>query len=274
MDSASVHFSLDLVSGCGSLLSPEQKTALQTSLVILKRNYKFTRVLFWGKIFGIKADYYIARGLGADEMRDKTILYSLNCMDWNLLPPATKDMIAEASVIKGWFMGDPSHEYEYSETKKTGEEDQEEETSIKIKEEHRLTATISLIDDDVAVVPRGAYIQTPHGHIHTNRSFQGLSMTEAKKLNNYFHFTEPIYLKKKSLLEKADMDPSIDFLDSLEEDVPKGSWSLQSEKGNSVVLLRSLLWLGLSFYHIPMTSHHGYIYMGTGQKNIDLPFML
>lgn len=52
--------------------------------------------------------------------------------------------------------------------------------------------------------------------------FAGLSLTEAKKLSSYFHFTEPVNLKNKTLLEKADLDPSTDFLDSLEHDVPQG----------------------------------------------------
>lgn len=50
----------------------------------------------------------------------------------------------------------------------------------------------------------------------------GLSLTEGKKLSSYFHFTEPENLKNKTLLEKADLDPAIDFLDSLEHDIPKG----------------------------------------------------
>ncbi|MBN3276191.1 RSPH9 protein, partial [Polyodon spathula] len=276
MDFRSLHFSLDLVAGSGLVLSPEQKATLQTSLVILKRNYKFTRVVFWGKILGIKADYYIAQGIGHDEMSDKKTLYSLNCMEWNLLPPATKTMIDETSVIKGLFLGDPSHDYEHIEMSKDeeGHEAQEEEITVKIKEEQRLAAAISLIDKEAAVVPRGAYIKTPHGHVHTNRSFEGLSVSDAGKLSSYFHFAEPVHLKQKSLLEKADLDPSMDFMDSLENDIPKGSWSLQFEKGSSVLVLRSLLWGGLTFFHIPMTPQHGYIYMGTGLKNIDLPFML
>lgn len=46
------------------------------------------------------------------------------------------------------------------------------------------------------------------------------------------------------------------------------------EKGNSLVVLRSLLWPGLTFYHVPHTKNCGYVYVGTGEKNIDLPFML
>ncbi|XP_041108688.1 radial spoke head protein 9 homolog isoform X2 [Polyodon spathula] len=210
------------------------------------------------------------------EVQNQEERMSLNCMEWNLLPPATKTMIDETSVIKGLFLGDPSHDYEHIEMSKDeeGHEAQEEEITVKIKEEQRLAAAISLIDKEAAVVPRGAYIKTPHGHVHTNRSFEGLSVSDAGKLSSYFHFAEPVHLKQKSLLEKADLDPSMDFMDSLENDIPKGSWSLQFEKGSSVLVLRSLLWGGLTFFHIPMTPQHGYIYMGTGLKNIDLPFML
>lgn len=48
---------------------------------------------------------------------------------------------------------------------------------------------------------------------------------EAKKLSSYFHFTEPTNLKNKTLLEKADLDPSTDFLNSLEHDIPQGKGS-------------------------------------------------
>lgn len=52
------------------------------------------------------------------------------------------------------------------------------------------------------------------------------------------------------------------------------SWSLQFEHGSRVCVIRSLLWLGLTFFHVPLTSQHGYIYMGDGIKNLDLPFMM
>lgn len=53
-----------------------------------------------------------------------------------------------------------------------------------------------------------------------------------------------------------------------------GSWSLQFEGAGQVCVLRSLLWPGLKLYHVLMTPQHGYIYIGNGTKNLDLPFML
>ena len=75
MDSQNLHLYIDFVGSTGVILSPEQKAALQTSLVVLKNNHKFSQVKLWGKILGVKDDYYIAQGFSADQFADKTTLY-------------------------------------------------------------------------------------------------------------------------------------------------------------------------------------------------------
>ncbi|XP_030801776.1 radial spoke head protein 9 homolog [Camarhynchus parvulus] len=277
MEALSLPAALSLVAGGGAGLSPELRAALGASLPLLQRDYRFERVWFWGCIQGVRGAYYIAQGLGPDRAAPRSRLYSLNCLDWSLLTPATEEMLALAEEVKGRFQGDPSFEYSLAEINpeaaarlvQSGKEPV-------MKEEARLIATIEQIDRAVGIVPRGAFVKTPLGSVHENRHFEGLSLVEAKKLSSYFHFTEPTDLKNKTLMEKADLDPSTDFLNSLEHDIPqgKGSWSIQLEKGGSVVVLRSLLWLGLTFYHVPMTKQFGYVYFGTGEKNLDLPFML
>ncbi|KAF7666553.1 hypothetical protein LDENG_00101520 [Lucifuga dentata] len=233
------------------------------------KNYNFHRVLLWGKILALKEDYFIAQGRGVDEMKDKRNLYSFNCMDWFLLPTVTDSMIEEVSkAAKGRFIGDPSYVYEHVDA------DASEEEEIKVNEEKRLAVTVHQIDEEVSVVPHGAFIKNPHGQMQKNRSFDGLSHSEAGKLDNYLHFAEPKNLKMKSILEMGDLNPSIDFLDPLSDDIPKGSWSLQFECTSNVCVIRSLLWLGLTFFHVPMTPQHGYVYIGDGAKNLDLPFML
>ncbi|XP_008072123.2 radial spoke head protein 9 homolog [Carlito syrichta] len=226
-------------------------------------------------ILGLVGDHFISQGMREDQLAPRQTLYSLNCMEWSLLPPATEEMEVRTSVVKGRFMGDPSHEYEHTELQETNEgEKLLEEVVVQIKEETRLVSIIDQIDKAVAIIPRGALFRTPFGPTHVNRVFEGLSLSEAKKLSSYFHFREPVELKNKTLLEKADLDPSLDFMDSLEHDIPKGSWSIQMERGNALVVLRSLLWPGLTFYHAPRTKNYGSIYVGTGEKNMDLPFML
>ncbi|NWI97151.1 RSPH9 protein, partial [Pitta sordida] len=199
------------------------RAALGASLPLLQRDYRFERVWFWGYIQGVRGTYYIAEGLGPDRAAPRSRLYSLNCLDWSLLTPASEEMVAQAEQLKGRFQGDPSFVYNLAEINAGAAERLfEGGKEPVIKEEARLIATIEEIDRAVGIVPRGAFVKTPLGSVHENRHFEGLSLVEAKKLSSYFHFTEPVNLKNKTLLEKANLDPSIDFLDSLEHDIPQG----------------------------------------------------
>ena len=47
-----------------------------------------------------------------------------------------------------------------------------------MKEVDRLAATISKIDEEVAVVPKGAFLRTPLNEIIVNRSFTGTCNVE------------------------------------------------------------------------------------------------
>jgi len=273
MDSKILHLSIDYVGGCGVILSPEQKASLQTSLVIQLNNQKFARVQYWGKILGIQADYYIAQGFTTDHFSERKCLYSKDCIRWGLLNPPTEETLSKAKLIRGRFTGDPSYLAEHIRRGETEEGEITEET-ITLKEEDRLAAVIAEIDHDVMVVPRGAYVKAPTGDVNPGKHFDGLGPLEAIRLSNYQHFRKAERLYDKTILERANLDPSIDFMDSIEHDVPRGSWSVQQERGNGLVSIKSLLWPGYFFYHVPETRQYGSVYVGTGEKNMDLPFML
>ncbi|XP_046769782.1 radial spoke head protein 9 homolog isoform X3 [Gallus gallus] len=241
MEPAALPTALQLAASGDTGLSLEKRAALGASLLLLQRDYRFERVWFWGCIQGVRGTYYIAQGLGPDLAAPRSRLYSLNCVEWSLLPPATVEMVEQAALLKGLFQGDPSFEYEYAEV--NAEDDErflEDGKELTIKEENRLVATIEQIDRAVGIIPRRAFMKTPLGSVHENRNFEGLSLTEAKKLSSYFHFTEPVNLKNKTLLEKADLDPSTDFLDSLEHDVPQG-WKIKHICQPKTILGRTLI---------------------------------
>ena len=118
---------------------------------------------------------------------------SPNCIDWLLLPEATNELMSEVRNITGRFTGDPAYQYVVREpsTKKAAPEDWDAprhanpndhdheadhdhdsatsptsastslDAGLVITEESRLAATIALIDEDAAVVPRGAFMRTP-----------------------------------------------------------------------------------------------------------------
>ena len=44
---------------------------------------------------------------------------------------------------------------------------------VELKEEERLAGVIATLDEQAAVVPRGAYVKGPLGGVTVNRSFQG-----------------------------------------------------------------------------------------------------
>lgn len=69
-------FDIENLSYCGIVLSVEQRASLQTSLSFACEQYKFKRIYFWGKILGTKEDYFIAVGVGANEIKNRTFLYS------------------------------------------------------------------------------------------------------------------------------------------------------------------------------------------------------
>lgn len=84
MDSQDLRLSIEYVGSSGIILSAEQKAALETSLTILKSNHKFEKVYFWGKILGVKDDYFVAQGVGKNDFEDRKNLYRyLCCQSWS-----------------------------------------------------------------------------------------------------------------------------------------------------------------------------------------------
>jgi radial spoke head protein 9 len=79
---------------------------------------------------------------------------------------------------------------------------------------------------------------------------------------------------KKQIIE---MDEAIffkKFLDDVEDDQPKGCWSLQNDSSGLKVAITNLLWPGFIGFHQCYKNVFGYAYFGNGIKNVDLPFML
>lgn len=288
MDSNDLLTSLDLVASSGVVLSTALRAVLQSSLVLLKNSEKFESVRFWGKISGARQDYLIAQGVGANPITDKKSFFSVDGVTWAQLPALHPILVNTCLKIAGRLTGNPAHEYNVqepagstslpAEVQSLRKEQRKEDGSLvavtTVTEEKRLSALVATIDGDVAVAPRGAYSRSPTGKVELNPSFEGLSLADAKKLKSYFHLRTPLHQVKKTLAEQAALDKSVDFLDSLADDIPEGSWSVQLERGSSVVVLRSLLWPGLVAYHVPGTRKFGYVYSGAASKNLDLAFML
>ena len=64
------------------------------------------------------------------------------------------------------------------------------------------------------------------------------------------------------------------FLDDIQSDHPKGSWNIVEDTTREVALIRNRLWPGYFAYHRARTHVFGGVYVGSGIKNLDLPFMV
>merc|ERR1711990_449748 len=252
MEAATLASGLSKISGLGVGLNQTQQSALDTSVIIAQANHKFTAVRFWGKISGIKEDYFIVYGINKDELSGRKFLYSLNCIDWHLLQDPSEDSLTKSEVIRGRFIGDPSYEYEH----------------VNVE---RLGAVVYNITNEF-VVPRRAFMKSSEGLVSKNPSYNGLNDEETAHMSNWFHFKSK-HTKVQTVKQLAHVDPAIDFMDTIEDDIPVGIWSIQNDRGVNVTL-RNLKWIGLIAYAVPNCTRYGCAYFGTGEPNYDLPFML
>lgn len=144
----------------------------------------------------------------------------------------------------------------------------------KLKEEDRLACTVQYITEDVGVVPRGALFHRPDGVVVENANFEGLSTLDAREIKSFLHFRKPTRKVNTNLLERDDYNYAMDFLDPLDIDIPEGCWEIQITADEEMIILKSLYWPGLVFFHKLRTPKHGFIYFGPGKKSLDSVFML
>ncbi|KAL9650832.1 hypothetical protein ABK040_001882 [Willaertia magna] len=296
----------------GFSLTIEEKTALQSSLIVLQDNNHFHTVVYWGKIMGIKGDYHIAQGYKGSMVGERISFYSVDGgITWNQIAISlTPYELACIKSMRSMFVGIPSYAYifdkpkeeeneekiekvkqnnkvtiaeeddeENDEDKKEEEENHEDDKPKKeeiftIVEEKRLSWTITEIDRETSVVPRGAYLVKLDEEkiIVKNTTFFGLDKHAASKIYNYIHLRQPENLKE--IMSGQTLNKAFDFADSIDKDIPKGCWSLQFEDIYNMVVGRSLLWPGYVFYHQIGSNVFGGYYIGSGMKNLDLCFML
>lgn len=134
-----------------------------------------------------------------------------------------------------------------NESKKNEILDESLENIIKVEEKKenftelsKLAYIIKLIDYDTNVVPQGAFRLIPIHELRRNESFRGLKPSELKQFNKFHHFrpiTNPI---NKEIVETDDAIFRFDFLDKIEDDVVKGSWSIQVDSTKAIVFKNNL----------------------------------
>ena len=238
----------------GIVFSREQRVTLQNSLTVIKAQYNFSRIKFWGKITGLKDDYFIAQGYRRNMNDYLQTLYSLNGADWCILEEVDEKIKGLALKLRGRFIGDPSFAYDCIEPDNNEESNntnnqnspnfgQGDNSELRILEESRLSAVVSEISKQALVFPRNS-ICIDSGRL--NLQWTGMNMKQALELSNWCDGSnQPI------------------------TEISEKYWSIQQQMGAGVdcvhVVFRNLLWLGAIAFHTVETDQFGNIYVGTGE---------
>jgi len=265
---------LSALASSGVVLPLPHSTGMQSSLPILKKNYKFSKVLFWGKLQGMQADYLIAKGIEESYTTTK-FFYCTDGVSWAQLPAVTDEMIADvASVTTHGLLlsGDISTQIQLPVPPlPEGAEPPEEEPEPKfVTELDRVAVMVATIDKDCAMCPAVALIKKADGTITDSPTFAGLSFEKATAVSAYVLMNQP-----KEVSVNADaLTASTDFLTSCADIVPAGSLTCKFDEATSIATWRSLLYPGFMAYSVVGSAVCGYAYVGSGLANPDIAFML
>jgi len=293
MELSDLDYGMKSVAGAGYVLNCQEITALQAGLTILRSQEKYDSIYLWGKMFGEKADYYIAYGLRDSDFEfpaknfyfamegkgvEGSAIGEFEFQPLNRLTEETADRILALGVDQV-FSGVPTTLLEPAVEANADEPPPEggEAPTLGIQpltEADKLSQVVQEIDFDTAAVPKGAHALNEAHQVVPSSDFKGLGMTEAKSLASYVHFRAPTSVACLRALARTDVQFYSNFLDPLKGDLPQGCWGVRQDPSGSLVTLRSLNWPGYVAFHIPSTKKFGGLYFGYGQKNRDLPFIL
>ena len=73
----------------------------------------------------------------------------------------------------------------------------------------------------------------PTHELTLNPDFRGLKVNEAKNSSNYVHLRSPVNPEKKILIESDKALERNDFMDCIDSDPIKNSWSIQSDESGT-----------------------------------------
>jgi radial spoke head protein 9 len=182
----------------------------------LNSKSNFEELQLWGKVCGLKADYFVAIGYthsGKYEFPTKTFYWcSSNSFKFEEFPELNNQHKGQLNSFKQMYSGDPNKKLIVNEPEKAeGEEQaddgaQEEEKEVdplasseeedpaalivprNFLEIDRLHYFVRSVETDCHLVPQGSYKLTTTHEVHRNESFTGLKPLEAFNIQFYSHF--------------------------------------------------------------------------------------
>ena len=234
-DIQDINQSLQILNINGVHFNTEERFQLEMALNQLLNNSTaadFDELLFWGRVEGVKQDYYVAVAYCYNdryEFPEKKFYWcnAENNMTVKAFPVlhgmhrehndnfAAKPFSGVPGLLHVKLV-DPAEEAKKEEEKNlVGESnkdplaDTEEETEATVKkvnftEIDRLLHHVLAIENDCQIIPQGSMKLTVKHEVQRNEAFNGLSSTDAFNLSNYSHFRNVQDEAKKSMLEDHD----------------------------------------------------------------------
>jgi len=268
----------------GLCLNIQEDAGLETALLdgALKNN--LPKLEFWGKITGTTDSYLIAVGYSPEyPFPKKTFFWTTTseAHELKVMKVLDDDYAAHAKTLMNTpFTGDPATPYEivrpegYEPPPPKTDENGEPIPPEEFREEHKLAYHVSVIDNEVSIIPKGAWICDATHQVIKNVTNCGLTHEAAGSLRNYLHFRYPENDRSKQALVKPGVVRHGDFLDNLEDDNPKGCWGVHYDPTAKYSIVRSFYWPGSYFCHEIKTGNYVSVYFGDGLPNEDILFML
>jgi radial spoke head protein 9 len=252
---------------CGAVISSEQQAALDHSLPIKRIEAGLKSLILWGKITTLNGkDYLIAEGSNDPTAKGVTVnldakyYYSQDCIKWLDLQPIDMETADRAARIRTQLSGDASKVYPLEEKDPNapppaeGEEAEPPKPLVfEISELQLLKFELDSINTSCGIIPTGSTLVDAQNRLVINKLFGGSSFPE--KLESYMHRV------------------TVPGGPTLAEDL-RGSWSVQYDQFKGIAICKCLIWPGYYFYFNIHELTWGSLYVGDGQRNNDLIFML
>eukprot|EP00793_Prasinoderma_coloniale_P003278 PRCOL_00005913-RA len=268
---ADLETTLRAAASVGASLGTETRAALATSLPLKRAEAGLATLSLVGKVLAASgSDYLLAQGSveGGYMFEDKSVVttklfYSIDAVKWMELEAAAPSTQENAAKITVSFTGDVTHVYTVRQPKPvvedSGDAAEEGFEEFEVSELDRLAATAEALASAVGdVAPVGAVVLNATDNFVANKLFSGVAHPD--KLDSYMH-----------LSQGPASGPNAP--NSLAKDT-RGSWAVQYDAFSRTATLRSLLWPGFVFFLNNDSGAYGSLYVGSGMKNEDLPFMI
>jgi radial spoke head protein 9 len=238
----------------------------------LHARLKSEELWFWGKIIGSEFDYYIAMGINYKnhyEFPEKIFYYGTSVdFIFNPLPETMAQHLPDMKKHNNTLLkGDPKtiiesyedpvdpdavekeKEKEAEQAKEKMSEEEElamldESVDQEVKQvEKRLNFTelcklsfiVRAIDYSTNIFPKGGFKILPIHEIRRNDTFKGLKPEELMDIKNYHYFRPISTEERKKIIESDEAIFRNDFLDCVDEDPVKGSWTMQLDSTKQIV---------------------------------------